>query len=250
MKFRKYVKEKESYDMFGDPIKTKPDDRPKDKYDTPQSVVEKLRKNCSHILKFYQSQSPLWRGAFKWEKQDPLELHQGRVSTGRNPKDTPKFVHDYLNAGMKKKVGWPVRNGIPVTTVHMQAKTYGDKLIFFPFNGFKWAYTIGVRDLYIELDDEVVHRSFGSVRSVTKHFVEDNPWFTEKMDDLIKKTTNKPWKDHLGEVFFNVKKYYLYDPSVIGFVQGDGKSIDGNEYIFKELGLKSFGFHVSAAMNS
>lgn len=238
MKFRKYIKEKESWDMFGDPIKNKPD-RPKDN-DT-ESVVERLRKNCSQILNIYKKSAPLWRGV-KREMGNLLELHKGRVSTGRHPRDTPFFVHEYLNAGMKKKVGWPVRNGVPVTTVHMQAKKYGDKFIFFPFNGFKWAYTIGVRDLYIELDDVVVDHLYHGLKLMTKKLADENPWFTEKLDDLIDKTVNRPWKEHAGEVFFNVNKYYLYNPKV--------ESIDGNDYIFKELGLKSFGFHISAAMNS
>ena len=257
MKFRKFVKEKESYDMFGDPIETKRDDgSEKDYFDTAETVVEKLKKNCSQILNIYKNSAPLWRGVFKWEKNDPLELHQGRVGTGRNPKDTPKFIHDYLNAGMKKKVGWPVRDGVPVSTEHMQVKNYGDKLIFFPFNGFKYAYTEGVRDLYITLDDLVVRprdkftAGFSGVKGMTKKIVKENPWFTEAMNKIINQTVSKPWKGHTGEIFFNVSSYYLFDPRVIGFIQGDGKSIDGNDYVFKELGLKSFGFHTSAAMNS
>lgn len=217
---------------------------------TSKQIVERLQKDCSQILKAYKTQPVLWRGAFRWESGNPLELRKGRgTRRPREPRDTAKFMHDYLNAGMKKKVGWPVRSGVPVTTEYDQASSYGKEMIFFPYDGYKYAYVDGMRDLYIYLDD-VLFRALGKEpKRMTKSdfdFLDQKPVTLdfklgttgkdvatgyEILDSLIQTTVaNKPWKNHTGEIFFNTKFYYLLDVHELGYA--------ALSFISKELKLR------------
>lgn len=239
MKFRDYIKEKDRT-ILGDPIESKPDIRSRyDKYDTAPEVVQKLKKNCSQIISLYKNNAPLWRGVKKQDDGDPLYKGKGRVVSGRDPKDIPKIVHDYLNKEFKKKFGWPVRNGLPVTTDGQQAAMYGKPLIFFPFNGFNWAFVKGERDIFISLDDKMWD-TWGmghGAKAMTKFDWKDNPKIQNHLDSIVKKATDTPWKKHNGEILFNTSSYYLFDPHVIGFVDTDDGSVDGAEWVLDQLGL-------------
>jgi hypothetical protein len=232
-------KTNESRTILGDPIKSKAPTHPSDKYDTVEDIAAKLKKNCSQILRIYKTYAPLWRGTSKWELYNPIEQHKGHVGTGRDPKDTPKVIHDYLNAGMKKKIGWNVRDGVPVSTDWEQSKNYGDPQIFFPFNGFKWAYVKSSRDVFITLDDMVYNALTKGLKRITALDIKKEEWLRNEMDRIIANTTNKPWtKGHHGEIFFNVKQYYLYDPRYIGFtLDKHDEPVDGNDRLFDDLGI-------------
>jgi hypothetical protein len=175
--------------------------------DNADSAIESIKKNCSYIIKLYKNREPLlWRGTNKITT-GTIIFKKGR--TNRKPKDMPTWLHKILNDISKKKIGWPMRDGVSVTPQKQRATAYGNLNIFFPFDVSKWAYVENVRDLFLALDDLFKEISWSSEIPQKEKDVTENMWqainkiYTEKI------VQNKSWKLHNGEVMFNAKNYYL-----------------------------------------
>ena len=196
-------------------------------------AAELIRKECSQILKHYKRNDPLYRG-IGFENSPFITNNVGARLGDRRPKDTPLWAHEYMNKGLTKKFGWPVRDGISVSVKYMQARAYGETYFFFPTNGFKWAYVKGVQDVFQFIDDEIGmidnrkyqaggaeewkkwndeldagNHAHGNFKMIKK----DSPYRTEGLDDVLDTVINMytagPWNRANGEVLFNTKKYFM-----------------------------------------
>ena len=232
-------REKNYTTILGDPIKTlKTKDPDEGLYDVDR-IVDALKKDCSQILRYYKTQPPLWRGISLAENEnDPLMLKKGHMQDKRDPRDMPEEIHDFINDFMMKKIKWPIRNGVPVTTQYNQSRSYGVPRMFFPFNGFKFAFIPKVYDLYLKLD-MINHKWTGHIltNKGTNDFLK-SAGAKKEAEKLLSTVETKSWAKHNGEVFFNTKFYYLYDPMHMGFgIDDKGDPEDRSYIIFQKLGI-------------
>lgn len=183
--------------------------------------ADKIKKECSQILKVYKSMRKVaMRGIKRGQADYDILVKKGRVGKGRIPKDTPKNVHRWLNDMFKDKFGWPVRDGVPTTALFEQAGNYGDRYVFYPANGYKFVYSVRISDLF----DRIPHNiRFGPLRTAQPGEIDsyvrgsaeelhggknEYAYFLELFDTY----TDKNLQEGLlrsGEIFFNTKKYYL-----------------------------------------
>jgi len=213
-------------------------------------IIKTLKKDCNHILRYYKTQGPLYRGIITQGVFFPKTGHD--THRGRNPKDTPKWAHDYLNAKLQLKFGWNVRDGVSVSTQHRQADSYGTVHVFFPVNGFKWAYIKSISDMFTFIDDSLGvidtrkfnqgyekydewNEKFGSddSRGNFKMTKSTTPYreagLDDVLDEVVEKYTDKPWTGHVGEVLFNTKKYYMLNLGLL--------DVQPSLNVFKELDI-------------
>jgi hypothetical protein len=175
---------------------------------------------------------------------------------GRTPKDTPKWAHDYMNAKLQLKFGWNVRDGVSVSTRFAQARGYGTVHIFFPVNGFKWAWIKGVKDVFQFIDDQLGVIDMQKFNDGYKANDEWNAQFGPEdsrgnfkmtksttpyreagldavLDEVVERYTDKPWMGHEGEILFNTKKYYMLNIGLLG--QETAKEVFDDLDIFKKM---------------
>jgi len=171
----------------------------KEQQDFDEAIVL-IEKNCKKIMTFYKSQKEfLWRGVTS-TKEPFIEMKW--KATVRPPRNTDRTTHIRLNKLMKEKFGWPVRNGISVSTSLSQAMWYGTAYIFLPFDRYKFVYSSEFKDLF----DHIKRQPIG---------LPDKEWEPKEMRS-IKRLVNKHTDTNLagafvrdGEVLFKVGKYYL-----------------------------------------
>lgn len=191
-------------------------------------IFNNIRKNCSQILDIYKTTinrsalkgGLLYRGLKKKVKMG--EVKTGRLEKGRIPKDTPVVVHNWLNEQFKKRFGWSVRDGVPVTTAYGQAQGYGEVYIFFPFNGFKYVYSDEVLDLYTDLP------GIADADPWTFDLHEWQLMYKDEIDEIIDSYTNKGLEKLLSknssifgsskEIMFNTSKYYLMSYTMVNYI--------------------------------
>ena len=115
-----------------------------------------ILRDCKPYLNILRSgKKILFRGSSAgntYGSEPGLIKQKSFVDKERKPKDTPKWLHDYLNKKMKEVAGWPVRNGVSVTPEAWQAQDYGGLNLFFPIGKCSWAYMKNVYDLYAKLN--------------------------------------------------------------------------------------------------
>ena len=199
-----------------------------DKADIAEVVAktDKIKKECSQIIKVYKQTKKVCLRGLKNKStygKVPNEIltKKGRVDKGRTPKDTARNVHRWLNNVFTDKFGWPVRSGVPTTASFTQARSYGHPYIFFPVNGFKFAYSPRIPDLF----DYIPHViRFGvmskiqpkeldtRVRSLARTLNPGNEYrnFLKDLDTYTDKDLQTALQKGV-EIFFNTKKYYLVD---------------------------------------
>ena len=125
-------------------------------------IKDILLKDCKYFLKeVKKSNGLLYRG--KEDHIESIELFKNRIAD-RKPKDTQKHIHDEFNLLFKKKFGWPVRNGIFVTSDKGLAEEYGHPNIFFPKGDFDFVWSDSIKDLYSdEIENSIIGIEFYNV---------------------------------------------------------------------------------------
>jgi hypothetical protein len=192
-------------------------------YLSEQSEIEKkLKKECSKMIDFYQIQRgsfvPFWRGTRRSSIEGVVKKKSHLKD--RTPMSTGKAAHEWMNKWFKKKFGWPVRNGVAVSSHFGTAQGYGHPMIFLPVNGFKYAWSPDVNDLWGELVSTVPSFVSNKNKDVDKWVKEfGNDIFMEK--DIIPMLESYITTDAMSalrkgnEILFNCKYYYLVeDPKV------------------------------------
>jgi hypothetical protein len=158
-------------------------------FDLVISWLETIEKECSEYLKEFEF--PFFRGT----KQGPtFKSHIPR--TDRVPLDTPKAIHDILDKEFKKKFGWKVRSeGVFVTSVQYMASAYGEVVMFFPVNGYKYVWSPEIFDLSVHISD------LGDPDILVNY--ED-----DFASDIVEKYRDSGAKNTKKEIAFKCKKWY------------------------------------------
>jgi hypothetical protein len=184
MKFETYIKEENRADE-------------KIKYQL-TSLRETIKKECSQFIKEFDYL--LFRGVIL---QSPL-FRKYVPRTDRRPLDTPKEIHDILDAAFQKKFGWKVRSeGVFTTPSFTLSSVYGDSVIFFPIDGYKYVFSKTVSDVTTYLVDLGIL----SKDHTEKLFV-DTQFTEEKAIEIVSTYKDSSYKSERTEIAFKCKEYY------------------------------------------
>ena len=239
MRLRRYISEIEIIDPDEKNIKADPDE------------IKTVKNNCKPIIDLYRKLNPtegsrqghpvtkaLWRGvgrkAGEYGGIDYIRRERGNLKD-RTPRDTPQFMHDWLNEYFKKEFGWPVRNGVSTTADYNTARTYASSAkttyIFFPVGKPEFCYSLEVEDSTTDLTATVsIHTPkdwdifintdlpFSSMSEHGSDRQRDYFWdrlksYTNK--NLEKAITGKGRRGVAVEVMFKSPTYYLVSPEVL-----------------------------------
>ncbi len=176
------------------------------KHPAQDEIAEILKRDCKQILKFYNMGQFLYRG-IRVNASDP-DFIEKKYHEDRKPKDTPKSIHDYMNKLYKKKFGWPVRNGISVTSSFTQASMYGNAYVFLPVDGFKFVYNLEIYDFTNDFVGDYVESPDPSVFYAPNLHSD----FRDAAQDVVDDSKDSNLKGAFGyqrEIMFWCKKYYL-----------------------------------------
>jgi hypothetical protein len=202
--------------------------------ETPEEVVKILKRDCMQFLKEGQV---LYRGYKSGE-----DFFSKVPRKNRRPKDTPKKMHDALDNYFNKKFGWKARSeGLFVTPEYQQARDYGSAFLFFPVDGYKYIWSQGISDLFIDLKrdlyryaEENIHGydhfdHFDKVfRSLTKD--EFNKFMKEfEKGYLVTYKDNKLQMNRKNEVMVKCDKYYMLN---YHFYKTSNIVVDLKEYLY------------------
>ena len=180
--------------------------------------IEQIEKECSQIIKVYRSTRKF---LYRAVKEDAWIIEKkGRGAKVRIPRNTPVEYHRLLNKLFRDKLGWKVRDGVSTSPQSASLGIYGDTYIFFPKNGYKYAWSPKYGDLWRDLP---IMQTIIPGRTTTKEWL-------KKKETTFKRAVNT-YKDNdletaiikgsdyskgTNEIMFKVSKYYLihYDLTV------------------------------------
>jgi hypothetical protein len=183
-----------------------------------EEVIALIRKNCSQYLK---EDVTLYRG---YKAQ--VKFFEKTPRTNRRPKDLPFVVHEALDEMFNKKFKWSPRSeGVFCSPDTGATARYGTTYFFFPFDGYKYLWNPGIRDLFDSVEF-MVRRYFKELQNKYEHesvygiqdfigVVDDNEFktlismFTDK--NLNSYSNKNLKKNDRNEVMVKCKKYYMAD---------------------------------------
>ena len=196
-----------------------------------EELASILKRDCSKFLKEASKPDALYRGI---KKSIPYYIKKKSRLENRSPRNTNPKLHKALNGEFTKKFGWPVRNGIFVTSSTYNARYYNSETneayMFFPIGDYKYCWSPDYADLVGKVDSYVVEW-FADTDNVLKSewimkynkkmeyedFVREmypkiSNLITEEIKNIVNRyvTHNLPKAINTGnEVSFNCKGYYL-----------------------------------------
>ena len=168
-------------------------------------ILSLVYKNCKQFIKEIDG-NHLYRGVSGGAGLGAITERIPRPD--RRPTDTAEWMHDFLNEQFRKKFGWPVRNGAFTVGDFDRADSFGFAMLFYPFDGYKYAWSPEVEDLTVSLGD----------------YAKETPWVDpdsikdKAMDEWEKKfgpdSGHGVWQNFsTGETFRKLQKY----PGVIDY---------------------------------
>jgi hypothetical protein len=189
--------------------RTKPEPQlSSDKRDDVEKWMAIIEPQCGQIIKEYRKAD----GFFYRGSTGPSFVEKaGRDKKVRPPKDTPVEVHRHLNKLFLKKFGWKVRDGVSVTADRNTAETYGGTtFLFFPVDGYAYAWSRKVADLYNWLPLELKRVSLSRQKTKVLKQAEILK-FEETLSELVSLYSRSGIQHalrHDSEVMFRTKKWF------------------------------------------
>jgi hypothetical protein len=114
----------------------------------------KFYKDCKKFLDDWEkSGAKTFLNRNTHEATDFYLIKKSHVDSHRNPMDTPRELHDYLNEIFKRKFGWNVRNGVFTSGKYLDSQYGSNQYIFFPIGNYKFVYSPKIEDLYSYFED-------------------------------------------------------------------------------------------------
>jgi hypothetical protein len=192
-----------------------------------------IERDCQPFLKEARQ---IWfkRGTKKNIKSN---LRKFKARSDRQPKDTPRWLHNIFDEAFKKKFGWKARSeGVFASASTYQSEVYGKSYLIFPIGDFKFVYSHHVVDLFDDLtlslltgpnrDNTDIVRDYALswMHAIREWINFKTPGRVADMDamEIVKHTVDlivKTYTDknlsliyHNNEVAFNCYNYYLVNP--------------------------------------
>jgi hypothetical protein len=184
------------------------------------TILPLLQKNCSqYINEAKQSTEKSYTGAryvLARYTKTPVEVYTKLTPrVDREPKDTPLWLHTYLDKLFKKKYGWKPRSeGVFAYNIPANA-LYNSYKLLFPFDGYTYLWNNNVTDLYVILRDYIqdeLNVGFGHLDLLSKAAgMAAADVLKDKIDDIINgyHTTNIGWIRDGMEISIHCSAYYL-----------------------------------------
>ena len=160
---------------------------------TPEEIVTVLKKDCSKFLK--EARGVFWRGS-RTGTLDPRQHDIMKLSprTDRQPRNTPKKVHDALDRYFLDEYGWKARSeGVFATRSGDHAGVYGPRWMIFPIGNYKYVWSRDIVDLFDEVLD-LGALDYEEIFDIMDEFVYSKYDLADSGD---------------SEVMFKCKNYYL-----------------------------------------
>lgn len=172
-----------------------------------EEICDILRKECFDFIVESKGQS-LYRATY--QPVNHYRLFQSHVKSGREPRNTPPEVHDYLNDLFIEHLGWKERDG--VSTMGHESGYYGYAYLFFPVGKYQYAWADDIYDIYIKIND--IADEVTGQRSIPHLFFLDKYKEEAKirLQQLVKSYNDDRLAEAIhqdAEVVFNCKEYYL-----------------------------------------
>ena len=189
-------------------------------YDQINEMVNVLKKDCAPYLKEarkFQKGKFLFRGAHSFRPNKKTALDAKKVRTGREPRDIPKLIHDYMDYEMKSKFGWRARSeGVFATSSFVTAADFGLPYLFFPAGRFKFIYGIEaggkpISDVLGALDRAGILIWRSNEYHIDPEILQHEKW-KYMLDDFMRQFTDKNLAKGVeqgAEIMFSCKYYYL-----------------------------------------
>ena len=123
-------------------------------------TADNIHANCQFYLqqiKGVKSEFPLdakmsiaYRGMNSKEHHETAIVLKDVRLGDRNPADSDKETHDYINREFTKLYGQPFRNALFITGNRSETQRYGYTFQVFPVGQFKFIWSRSVKDLWVE----------------------------------------------------------------------------------------------------
>ena len=205
-------------------------------------IVAKVKKDCKPFFKKMGSSGELLYRGSKRSGVDLIQKITPRKT--RQPLDTERSLHDYLDKLFKKYHGWKARSeAVFVTPKFMLARNFGKVYFVFPIGDFKFLYNPNAEDLVDILEPLHIHVS-ADADPVERR---ENPYWprTWSLEDEVAEATHKQKqllsvikayrKTNLSlaagkdaEIMLNCKSYYMVNAQ-------DGHLRQELEYLFLDM---------------
>jgi hypothetical protein len=171
-----------------------------------EEICNIIRNECFDFVAESYSQ-PLYRATYS--PVGHYRLFQGRAESGRIPRNTPQWIHDYLNDLFIEHLGWKVRDG--VSTIGHESGYYGTAYLFFPVGEYQYAWAEDIDDIYVKMSD--IAEDIVGQRSVAHLFLNKYKDEAEKrLQQLVMEYNDNDLAKAIhqnAEIVFNCKEYYL-----------------------------------------
>ena len=168
-----------------------------------ESIWIKLIKDCKPFLKELKRSNSISRQFFyRGSNKINADIIKIKPRNNRNPLNTPKKIHNYLDQEFKKKFGWKARSEGVFTTSNFHTG-YGKSHIFFPIGKYKYLYSQQILDLYSHLGGGYIEDNYLTNQA--------NIQTIKDAIDTYKSKGMKRAMETTFEVMFKCKEYYMVD---------------------------------------
>ena len=163
----------------------------------------------------------LYRGTYTSGDRDFFIV---KPKTDRQPRDTPNFLHNFINSILEDAGANANRsNSFFTTTKKNIARRYGNVYYVFPLKNFSFSYIENIEDFYFELID--------TIRNDIKDFFEKNGYYPSFIKGILRKKIFSYISDsnisHFKHKFENNPEYDIFPENydIYKFIE-DSFSID------------------------
>lgn len=202
-----------------------------------ESVADIIKRDCQPFLSVYGGKM-MYRGtyvsnSFGYMKpvSDALDgiMYIGAVRADREPRDSPKWLHDAMNKKFVSKVGLPLRSASLFVVGDIdQADNYGQPFMIFPIGDFHYAWSDKTADptheFYMNpienssLVDSTTSEYMKTVekeffRYLKKNYPEGYAASNEKFSDFLawaEEENENPWIEFVKD-FISKNELWKYD---------------------------------------
>lgn len=190
-------------------------------------IIEEIRSNCKPYLKTL-SFEPRKNNYFVTGKEKNDEFLEYIIREDRKPRNTQKWIHDYMDEEFNKKFGVKARGNSLFCYQYSYDRiksdidyNFGYGFLIFPIGDFKFIYHRNIRDWYLTFEeyfDSVLMKELEIDFRVKLRFLQYPDEYPKLKEEIEKKISqwvndyeiwNKKDKNYYAEFMLNCHSAYL-----------------------------------------